>query len=193
MANSWPKGSVRAPGPSASTPATPPAEGPTSTWTRSSGRASARLVTRSRSPSLDGSRGPLDRRLEPNGGLTHADARRLQLEPVQQRFRRGGGHRLEQLELPRLEDLAHARDDLAVVDGVLEAVRHRGVRNLEPQVIDEGLRIPALVLFDTVGADELEAGELDEDAHGATTARAAVNASTCSRTSWTRKIEAPRS
>src|SRR5207244_1683669 len=101
--------------------------------------------------------------------------------------------RLEQAELPTIGDLPNAADHLAIVDSVLEPVRSRGVRNLEPDVEDERLRMSPFRLLDSVLALELEPVELDRDAHPATTAWAAVRASTCSRTSCTRKTDAPRS
>ena len=50
-----------------------------------------------------------------------------------------------------------------------------------------------LVLGGAVMAVQLEAGNLDDDHAGATTAAATVSASTCSRTSCARMIVAPRS
>ena len=95
--------------------------------------------------------------------------------------------------MPAAGDLLHAANDLAVVDGSLEPVGRSAIRDLEPDVVEEGLRPLALLLLDTVGSGNLEAVELHRDAHRATIARAVVRASTCSRTSCARKIEAPRS
>ena len=79
---------------------------------------------------------------------------------------------------------------VAVVDGVLDAVRGRRARDLDPHVVEKRLAFLALVLEDAVLAEDLQAVQLDRD-HP--TAAATVSASTCSRTSWTRKIAAPRS
>ena len=143
--------------------------------------------------SLKVSVSPLDRRLQSNGRLAHANAGSLELEALDQRGRDRRCDRLEQPELPAAGDLLHAANDLAVVDGSLEPVGRSAIRDLEPDVVEEGLRPLALLLLDTVGSGNLEAVELHRDAHRATIARAVVRASTCSRTSCARKIEAPRS
>src|SRR5262245_5623564 len=90
-----------------------------------------------------------------------------------------------------MRELADQRDDLAVVGRLQELVRRRLVQ-LELDVVQERLQLLALSLERPVTAGQLETGDLDDDGH-AYTARAAVSASTCSRTSWTRRIVAPRS
>src|SRR5918912_390968 len=160
--------------------------------TRSSASASATRPTRSRSPSLDVSCGPLDRRLELHVRLAHSNAGRFERESRQQFVRNRSGHRLEERELPPVGDRADGGDDLAIVDRVLDSVRERVVGNLEPKVVDEPLRPRALFLLDPVPALDLQAVQLDRD-HSAATACAARSASTCARTSWTRRIVAPRS
>src|SRR5207253_529457 len=66
------------------------------------------------------------------------------------------------------------------------------VRHVEPEVVEEELACAPFLLLHAVVPEELEPGELHGHAQLAT-ARAAVSASTCSRTSWTRRIVAPRS
>jgi len=103
----------------------------------------------------------------------------------------GGRHRLEQLELPALRDRAHELDHLAVVNGLLDPVGRR-LGKLELEVVEERLLLLPLPVLDSVPPGDLESCELDENAH-ARAARAAASASTCSRTSWARRIVAPRS
>src|SRR2546421_11395970 len=173
--------------------AIPLAGGLSTSSTRSSASGSAGPRTRSGSPFLDGSRGPLDRRLQSNGGLAHTDSSGLELEAVDQRVSHCGGHGLEEAKLPARRHLLHAANHVAVVDRRLETVGRRGVRNLETEVVEERLRATPFLLFDPVRSGDLETVELGTDAHQATIARAAVSASTCSHTSCTRKIDAPRS
>ena len=97
---------------------------------------------------------------------------------------------LEQLERVPVGDFLHAVRDVAVANGVLDAVRRRCVCDLDAEVVEEHLAVAALVVEHAVLSEHLEAVELDGD-HP--TAAATVSASTCSRTSWTRKIAAPRS
>src|SRR5262249_56061322 len=65
-----------------------------------------------------------------------------------------------------------------------------GVGRVEPDVDEERLAVPPLVLVHAVVPENLDPVRLDD--HSATAA-ATVSASTCSRTSWTRRIVAPRS
>src|SRR4029079_5945380 len=109
----------------------------------------------------------------------------------------GGGERLDQVEPARVRDLTNAGDDFRVVDRVVAAIAAtaRCVGN-EPDVEEEALAGLLLGPGRTVEAHELEPVDLDLHlAHELTSsrARAAARASTCSRTSWTRKIVAPRS
>src|SRR5439155_15076877 len=169
------------------------------TWTPSSGSASAPRTTRSGSPSLDGSGRPRDGRLEPNLRLADTNPGAFEREASNQGIGDSRGHRLEQLELTASGDLLHAPNHLAVIDGVLEAIRRGRVRDLEPEVVEEGLRRSPFLLLDSMRTRNLETVQLHRDAHPFTasvvpmTARAAASASTCSRTSCTRKIEVPRS
>src|SRR4029079_18205555 len=103
----------------------------------------------------------------------------------------GGGQRLQQLELPAVRELAHEADDLAVVDRPAELVARR-FRELELDVVEERLARLALALEHAVPPAQLEAAQLDDDAH-ASAACAAASASTCSRTSCTRRIVGHRS
>ena len=82
-------------------------------------------------------------------------------------------------------------DDFAVVHGVLDPVGRR-LLELELEVVDEGLLLLPLRVLDPVLPADLEPGELQQHGH-AWAARAAASASTCSRTSWARRIVAPRS
>src|SRR5204862_4992762 len=104
----------------------------------------------------------------------------------------GRGERLEQHELAAARDSADAFGHFDVVDCVLQPIGQRTVRNLELHVEEEVLALLTLLLGHTVAAEDLQPVELDED-HIPTTAAATVSACTCSRTSWTRRIEAPRS
>jgi hypothetical protein len=115
----------------------------------------------------------------------------LDLEAGKESIRHGGRERFDQAELPTLRDLAHTVGDKAVVDGILDPVGERGVRDFEPDVVEEHLTLAPLLLLDSVPSEDLEALKFDGD-HGETAA-ATVSASTCSRTSCTRKIVAPRS
>src|SRR6266542_3978251 len=157
----------------------------------SSGGGSSPPVTRSASRPLDRSGGVFDRRVELDLRLAHANAGGLEREALHQGVRDGGRHRLEQPELPAFGHLADELDRRAVVDGLLDPVGRR-LGELEPDVVEEGLLALPLPLLDPVAARDLEPGQLDDDAHAVPTARAAARASTCSRTSWTRRIVAPR-
>jgi hypothetical protein len=130
----------------------------------------------------------LDRRLEPDVGLAHAHANAAERKAAHQLVCEGVRERLEQLERA-LVHLAHAGDDLAVVDRVLDPVAESAFADVEPDVVEEALPVAALVLVNAVEALQLEPDQLD----GRQSAAATVSASTCSRTSWTRRIVAPRS
>src|SRR5438093_1617652 len=134
---------------------------------------------------------PLDRYVEPDLRLADTHAGTFEREALHERVGNGGGKRLEQLELPARGDLSHELDDLAVVDGLLQAVGWR-LGQFELEVEEE--RLVALVLLGhgAVATAHLEAGQLAEHDHPRAAA-AAVSASTWSRTSWTRRIVAPRS
>src|SRR5207249_4863694 len=86
-------------------------------------------------------------------------------------------------------DPLHDVPDDAIVGSRLDRIVAR-LRALERDVDEEHLPRLALVLVDSVTAEDLEPVHLDD--HPATVA-ATVSASTCSRTSWARMIVAPRS
>src|SRR5512132_877383 len=122
--------------------------------------------------------------------LRHLHADRADGESPDQRVGDCLGERLDQVEAPARGDLAHAVRHLSVVDGVLDPVRRARIADVEADVVEELLAVAALFLEDAVPAEDREPLEL-EDHLG--TAAATVSASTCSRTSWTRNIAAPRS
>ena len=98
------------------------------------------------------------------------------------------------LKFRPLRDLADALDHLRVVDRVLKLVAADArIVSHELDVEEEALALFLLFCERTVKAPELEALDLDEDLTHATTDRAAARASTFSRTSCTRKRDAPRS
>src|SRR5439155_15636895 len=74
-------------------------------------------------------------------------------------------------------------------DRLLDPVRERRVVHLELEVVEERLALALLLLAHAVVAEELEPVELEQD--HPPTACATASASTCSRTSWTRRIVAP--
>src|SRR5580765_852860 len=84
------------------------------------------------------------------------------------------------------DDVAH----LPVVDCRPDRVLLR-LGNFERDVEEEALAVAPLVVVHAVTAVELEPVHLDD--HPDTTAAATFRASTCSRTSWARRIVAPRS
>ena len=166
------------------------------TWTSGSRRAprGARPTPRASLPSAFHDR---DRLAEPEPGHLEARLARMHAHPVDReaaddRIGDAGGERLDEVVPVAVGHLAHARGDVAVVDGVLDAVGERGVGDVEGDVEEEVPVALALLCQDAVAAGHLEAAELDGEAH-ATTALAAASASTCSRTSWARMIVAPRS
>src|SRR5581483_4771302 len=138
---------------------------------------------------LDDDRRGLDGWVEPHLGLAHADARTREREAGEELVRDGCRERLDQ-PVPR--GVADAADELPVVDRLLDPVGLGVRRQLELEVEHEPLSAAPLLLADAVMTDELEARELDRR-HVPTTARATASASTVSRTSWTRRIVAPRS
>src|SRR5919198_934669 len=96
------------------------------------------------------------------------------------------------MELPLLRDLADAGRHFPVVDRVLDSIGEGVGRDVQPEIEEKRLRVRALFLLDPMPAVELQPVQLDRQRH-ASAARAAVKASTCSRTSCTRRIVAPRS
>src|SRR5205823_4881669 len=110
----------------------------------------------------------------------------------EQRVGQRRGECLQEPERSPVRDLADERRNLPVVDCVLDPVRRAGaVGHLEPDVEEEQLAVTPLLGVDSVVPVQLEACELD--LHQATTAFATASAWTVSRTSWTRRIVAPRS
>src|SRR3954454_23097558 len=167
---------------------------PTTTLPRRWRRGCSRRRTWSTSGFAPRRRGrPLDR--EPELCLADADGHAQDGgEARDQRVGDGGRERLDQVVPPRLRDVAHCCGDVAVVDGVVDPVVRARVADVELDVVQERLPIPLLVLVDAVEAVDLEAVELESRHQPApATAAATVSASTCGRTSWTRKIVAPRS
>src|SRR5262249_39237233 len=89
-------------------------------------------------------------------------------------------------------DLTDGGRDLRVVDRISQPVGRAAVAHLQGDVVQENLAPLSLVGLGSVESAQLEPAQLHD--HGAsTTARAAASASTCSRTSWARMIDAPRS
>ena len=109
------------------------------------------------------------------------------------RPRGGTRQRLEQREAGTVGHLAHGSGHVDVVDGVFQPVGRPAIADRELDVEDEILAAGAFFLLDPVTAEHAQPPYLDGDHAPLTTACATVSASTCSRTSWTRRIEAPRS
>ena len=122
-------------------------------------------------------------------GLRTRTWTRVGREPRGELVRDGGGQLLDQPVLAAVRHLAHAGRDGAVVHGRLEAIFGRLVDG-QLDVVEEGSAGLPLVVVDAVPPEDLQADEPDDHP---TTARAAVSASTCSFTSCTRRIVAPRS
>src|SRR5262245_51721879 len=150
--------------------------------THSRPRSSARsqLDTDDREPGADAWR----------ARLRNPHAHRAHGKTLEERIGDGLGERLDQVEAPARRDLADAVRHLAIVDGVLDSIRGARIADVEADVVQELLAVTPLLLEHAVPAEDGETLEL-EDHLG--TAAATVSASTCSRTSWTRKITAPRS
>src|SRR5581483_7989439 len=121
--------------------------------------------------------------------LPDAYAHMRDREPGRQGVRDGRRQGLDQVDPHAVGDVLHGRGHLTVVDGRLDPVLVR-LCDLERDVEEEGLALPLLLLEHAVATEDLEAVELDDHA---SIASATVNASTVSRTSWTRRIAAPRS
>jgi hypothetical protein len=136
-----------------------------------------------------------DGRVEPHVGLADAHTRAPEREALEQRLGNRSGERLEEREPAAVGDRAHARDDVAVVDGVRERVRAgAGIVDDEVEVEEEPLPAFPLLLADAVMPEELEAVDLDYNVARSptpSTACTALRASTCGRTSCTRKSDAP--
>src|SRR5439155_5597913 len=149
----------------------------------------ARRSTSSGSRPLDGSGRPRDRHADLT--LADADLQSLDREPFGDRIRNRGGERLEEVELPPRGDLLDNVRHGDVVDRVLDPVGDRRLGDLEAQVVEEVVASGAFVLGHAVVSEDLERLDLDDD-HPASAA-ATVSASTCSLTSCTRRMVAPRS
>ena len=161
-------------------------------------------------PALGRRRGVRDGDLETHLGLPHAHTRARYGKPLDESVGDRGRERFDEIERAAVRDLADARDDFPIVDRVREVVaaRARVVRG-KLNVEEELLAGAPLRLGGPVPAAELQRLDLDQDlaqeAAGIpfagrrsrpwkpSSARAAASASTFSRTSWTRKSEAPRS
>src|ERR687892_760815 len=143
---------------------------------------------------LDGRRRELHRGVQLHLRLADANAHARRRETAQELVGDGRREGLDQVEAPLLAELSHAGDDGRVVDRVRELVAaHSGVVGDHQDVEDE--RLPTLPLLGKHAVEPPDLQPLDFDRHLAhrTTDLAAASASTCSRTSWTRKREAPRS
>ena len=152
--------------------------------------------------------------------MARADPHPLGLEVVEQPLGDRRAQPLERAVGALLRDQRDGLADLGVVDRVLDPVGHRRVDlpHLEPQVDDQSLADLALRLGDAVVGVERQAGYLDDDLGLAGPPRRLVvvvgvvefvrlvGSSAAQRssrhrervarsraTSWTRKIEAPRS
>src|SRR6185312_13145759 len=164
----------------------------------------------------------LDRQRDRRLGLGRSHPHRLGLVVAQQTVRDRRAQALERLVGALLGDERDRLADLAVVDGVLDAVSDGRVAgaDLDPQVDHEALADLALGLGHAVMRVERQAGDLDRDerlrglvlvlisvlevlvlellvvlvAHRPrTVAAATASASATGATSWTRKTAAPRS
>jgi len=129
----------------------------------------------------------------PHTGLRNADDRTLCVEAAQQLVGDRGGERLEQVVSVCVRELLHGTRDRAVVDRVLETIGRAALADLEIDVEQEVLAVALLVLVHAVPPEDPQAAQLDRDHAVPATARATASASMCSRTSWTRRIVAPRS
>src|SRR6478609_5525819 len=140
---------------------------------------------------LDGDGAELDREARRHDlGLADPYADTLGSEPLQQGV---GKRRRERFEQPEscFVHLADRRRHLGVVDRVRELVVGAALTDLQLDVVEEALAVALLFRVCAVEAVQLEPAQLD--LHAPTTALAAARASTCSRTSWARRMVAPRS
>src|SRR5581483_6332806 len=153
------------------------------------GRRGSRPDRRTRgSRAHDRHRAVLD--LEPRRLLADPDAHALRSKALEEQIGRRGCERLEQIEAPSCGELPDRVRDLRVVDRSLDAIVGTAAADLEPDVEPEGLPLALLLRIHAVVTVHLESVELDDHPR---TALAAASASTCSRTSCTRRIVAPRS
>src|SRR4029453_8747875 len=175
-------------GPPSTSAASPPGKTPARACTSMSrcGRRRASTSTACASRPLASNGGPLRPR---DAGLADADAPPVWGELLVDFVRDSGGERLEQL---KGVVFAYFTDDVAnaaIVDRGVDRISVR-FRNVDGDVDEKGLAVTALLVVDTVPPKHLEALDLDDHS---VTAAATVSASTCSRTSCTRRIVAPRS
>jgi len=115
---------------------------------------------------------------------------------VQQRIGERSDEGLEQLIGARVRDLPDPRDDLAVVDSIIDGVRQGRLVRLEVEldVDQKSLPVSALRVEDSVKGVQRNAVKLDRHAtRPRSIAAATARASTCGATSWARKSTAPRS
>ncbi len=136
-----------------------------------------------------------DGRVEPHVGLADTHTRAPEREALKQRLGDRSGERLEEREPAAVGDPAHADDGVAVVDGVGERVGAGAcIVDDEVEVEEEPLPALPLLLPDAVMPEELEAVDLDYNVARSPTSSTALiarRASTCGRTSCTRKSDAP--
>ena len=112
----------------------------------------------------------------------------LDVEGLGQRIRNRCGERLQEGEPTGVGDLLDPGGHLAVVDRGLDPVDSR-LGQIELDVEEKRLLVALLLVEHAVAAEDLQPMELENQS----IALAAVSASTVSRTSWTRRIVAPRS
>src|SRR5216684_749660 len=137
---------------------------------------------------LDDHCGVLDAKTR--GLLAHAQLQPRRFELLVECIRNRRRERLEQVEAVRLAQLADLRGNVRVVERALEVVVRAAIADFQLHVPEEQLAVALLLFVRAVVAEYLEPVQLDNQPR---TAFAAASASTCSRTSCTRRIVAPRS
>src|SRR4051812_36296758 len=128
----------------------------------------------------------LDR--QPRRPFSHAELDAARPELLEKRVGDERREALEQVEPPRVAELADLRGHVRVVDRVRQVVVGPALAHVELHVEEEDVPVAPLVLVGAVVAEDLQAAQFDDHPR---TARAAARASTCSRTSWARMIVAP--
>src|SRR3954468_5815154 len=155
----------------------------TSRWSRQRGLRNTSCASRS----LASNARPFRPR---DAGLSNPDAHLLDRQPFDERVRRRRGEGFEKAVAPCVVDAADEVAHLPVVDRRLDRVFRR-LCDLERDVEEKALTVAPFVVVHAVAALELEPVHLDD--HPDTTPAATLSASTCSRTSWARRMVAPRS
>src|SRR5262245_59373819 len=138
----------------------------------------------------------LDRRLENHVRLADADPDTLDgIEAVDDAFRDRTRERFEKKPFLPAEDLAYERGEPPVIHRVLDPVaRGRRTTDVDPEVDEEALAEPPLLLQVPVMTEDDQPDQLDRHAVilPRSTAAETASASTVSRTSCARIIHAPR-